>query len=1440
MDDEGTHSQTNALISDVIRLTEEQYEKHQQKANGKFRASCQKIINAALSFKDIISAVAAFDPTQHAASAWTIVSLGLTVTKNYSDLRDALFESSEYLADVLAQCAFIEKNFYLNSNVGVKDDLGNAMVRLYRAILYYTAQIRKAQDPSMGRKLLDCVTAITEHPLTELRASVEKERDNIFRWIGLVRHLCREKEAEIILCQIDKLTESMKHLIEQFGLVNLRVAEGAFYDSYINEHEDFCLPDTRTELHSRILDWADSTEGHCIFWLNGMAGTGKSTIARTVARSFKDKGQLGATFFFKRGEADRGNARYLISTIMRQLITRHRQLVPDVLNAIENDPNISSKFLSEQFDKLLLKPLLKLRLNQPTTTVIVIDALDECDREDDIQVILRLLFRLQNFQSVHLRVFLTSRPELPIRLVFKQNNNHQNMVLHELPKPVIEHDIRLFLEHKLAEIRDDRSLPPDWPGNETIGRLVKMAVPLFIFAATICRFVGERKWRPEKRLEAILHDHAASSAYQMDRTYLPVLNQLLCGSNDREIEQLKQEFQDIVGVIILLATPLPVNALAQLIDSPRDDISNRLDGFHSVLHVPENINSPIRILHLSFRDYLVNRDSSFYVDEKETHGKITSHCLRVMDTTLKRNICGLPSYGTQRMDIESQVINQHLTAALEYSCRYWVYHLKESKGGISQSEILSFLKRHFLHWLEALSLTGMISEAVGIIDTLDSAIWRSMGSEFSDFLYNAKRFTLKYAYIAKAAPLQLYCSSLVFSPMQNTIRKVFANDIPKWLHTLPQVEDSWSPALQTLEGHLYSVQSVAFSPDGQILASGSIDSTIKLWDIKTGTELQILKEHSSSVQSVAFSPDGQTLASGSEDDTIKIWDAKTGTELQTLKGHHTYYVQTVAFSPDGRTLASGHDDQNIKIWDAKTGSELQTLKGHSSSIRSVAFSPDGQTLASGSDDHTTKIWDTKTGTELQTLKGHSSFVQAVAFSPDGQTLASGSDDHTTKIWDAKTGTELRTLKGHLGPIQSVAFSPDGQILASGGSSDEIIKIWDVKAGTELQTLEGHSNYVKSVAFSPDGRTLASGSDDKTINIWDAKTATELRTPGGHSSYVQSMAFSPDGQTLASGSDDKTIKIWDAKSGTELLSLKGHSDLVRSVAFSPDGQILASGSDDKTIKIWDAETATELQTLKGHSDRVQSVVFSSDGQTLASGSSDEDIKIWDAKSGTELLSLKGHSNYIRSVAFSPDGHILASGSNDKTIKIWDAKTGTELRTLKGHSDRVQSVAFSPDGKILASGSSDETIKIWDAKSGTELQTLKGHTNYVRSVDFLSDGQTLVSGSDDKTIKTWDIKTGTELQTLKGHQSASVSQLAANMGYTGSRFSSIPQLHDNCDSTSHLSNSPVSSSDDWLALAGENVLWLPPEYRRFSCFAFKDATIAMGYYDGRVSIIGFHAP
>ncbi len=539
------------------------------------------------------------------------------------------------------------------------------------------------------------------------------------------------------------------------------------------------------------------------------------------------------------------------------------------------------------------------------------------------------------------------------------------------------------------------------------------------------------------------------------------------------------------------------------------------------------------------------------------------------------------------------------------------------------------------------------------------------------------------------------------------------------------------------------VTSVAFSPDGKTLVSGSWDKTIRLWDAATGKPLgEPIRGHEGSVSSVAFSPDGKTLASGSDDSTIRLWDAATGKPLgEPLRGHEES-VSSVAFSPDGKTLASGSNDETIRLWDAATGKPLgEPLRGHENFVGSVAFSPDGKTLASGSWDNTIRLWDAATGKPLgEPLRGQENIVHSVAFSPDGKTIASGSNDETIRLWDAATGKPLgEPLRGHEVSVTRVAFSPDGKTLAS-GSWDSTIRLWDAATGKPLgEPLRGHERSVHSVAFSPDGKTIASGSDDSTIRLWDAATGKPLGEPlRGHQVPVLSVAFSPDGTTLASGSWDSTIRLWDAATGKPLGEpLRGHERSVTSVAFSPDGKTLASGSWDSTIRLWDAATGKPLgEPLRGHEGQVTSVAFSPDGKTIASGGAD--TTMWDAATGKPLGEpLRGHQGLVLSVAFSPDGKTIASGSGDKTIRLWDAATGRPLgEPLGGHERNVSSVAFSPDGKTIASGSGDNTIRLWDAATGKPLgEPLRGHENGVDSVAFSPDGKTLASGSWDSTIRLW---------------------------------------------------------------------------------------------------------
>jgi WD40 repeat protein len=287
--------------------------------------------------------------------------------------------------------------------------------------------------------------------------------------------------------------------------------------------------------------------------------------------------------------------------------------------------------------------------------------------------------------------------------------------------------------------------------------------------------------------------------------------------------------------------------------------------------------------------------------------------------------------------------------------------------------------------------------------------------------------------------------------------------------------------ISTIAGHTGEVNTIDFSPDGRKFASGSDDTSIKIWNLSDRQELRTLKGHTDWVYSVAISPDGQTIVSGSKDNTVKVWDLNTGRKLHSLKGH-TSYVDTVAISPDGQKLVSGSYDKTIAIWNLKTGEELRTLKGHAAEVLSVAISPDGLRLASGSTDRTIKLWNFNTGQEIFTIRGHTGDVNSLAFSPNGQKLASVSDDRTIEIWNPNTGRKIRTLTGHLADVNSVAFSPDGQKIAT-GSDDKTIRVWNLITGEIVATLRGHSAPVWSVAFSPDGQTLVSGSADKTIAIW---------------------------------------------------------------------------------------------------------------------------------------------------------------------------------------------------------------------------------------------------------------------------------------------------------------------------------------------------------------------
>ncbi|KAM6513282.1 hypothetical protein FALCPG4_015725 [Fusarium falciforme] len=1170
-----------------------------------------------------------------------------------------------------------------------------------------------------------------------------------------------------VLLEIDQnllhIDKKLLDITQKAVLDRLPAVVEASFDSRAEEHNPICLHGTRVDLLRQISEWADDPRAEAIFWLNGMAGTGKSTISRTVARSFATTGCLGASFFFKRGEADRGSLSKFVTTIAAQLVSRVPAFAPHAKNAIDADTTIFGKATQEQFKKLILEPLSRIPQDtrKTATLVVVVDALDECERDDDIKLIINLFSRVKALQSPRLRILVTSRPDLPIRLGFSAiTGKYQDLVLHEMPEHLVEHDISAFLRHELAVIRtnyntsvpEDRQLPASWPGQSNIQILVQMAVPLFIFAATVCRFLADRRCgNPDKQLQEVLKYRTRSQESQLDATYLPVLNQLVIGLPIRQREKALQEFRVIVGSITILASPLPTCALAQMLSVSKDTIDGRLDLLHSVLSIPPSSSSPVRLLHLSFRDFLVDVEkrgkNPFWVDEKYSHGKMAANCLRVMNERLRTDICDVNAPGTSRSAITPQEVDACLPPEVQYACLHWVYHIQQARDRVSDGELVHhFLTRHFLHWIEALSLMGRASESIGIIKTLQSLLNPEASVEVSSFLSDAIRFVLANVSIIDKTPLQIYSSALAFAPEKSIIRYTFESEIPSWISLAPEAETDWSSCLQTLEGHSGPVRSVAFSHDSTLVASASDDRTVRIWRTDMGDCVQELEGHSGPVRLVAFSHDSTLVASASDDRTVRIWRADTGDCIKDQSD----WVKAVAFSHDSTLVASASDGPTVRIWRADTGECIQELKGQSDWVKSVAFSHDSTLVALASYDRAVRIWRADTGDCIQELEGHSHSVRSIAFSHDSKFVASASDDRIVRIWRIDSGDCVRELKGHSRPVRSIAFSHDSKLVAS-ASDDRIVRIWRADTGECIQELNGHSRSVRSIAFSHDSALVASTSDDWTVRIWRIDISGCVQELNGHSRSVRSVASSHDSALVASASDNRTVRIWRIDSGDCVRELEGHSRSITSIAFSHDSALVASASRDKTVRIWRADIGDCVQELKGHSDWVRTVAFSHDSTLVASASQDKTVRIWHADTGDCIQELEGHSDWVKSVAFSHDSTLVASASDDRTVRIWRADTGECIQELKGHSRSVRSIAFSYDSALVASASRDKTVRIWHADTGDCVQELKGHEGWVRLVAFSHDSTLVSSASDDRTVRIWRTDAGDCVQTVHiGHR------------------------------------------------------------------------------------------
>jgi WD40 repeat protein len=587
------------------------------------------------------------------------------------------------------------------------------------------------------------------------------------------------------------------------------------------------------------------------------------------------------------------------------------------------------------------------------------------------------------------------------------------------------------------------------------------------------------------------------------------------------------------------------------------------------------------------------------------------------------------------------------------------------------------------------------------------------------------------------------------------------------------------------------VNSVAFSPDGKLLASGGWDDTVRIWDVATGKELRKLTAHKAMVGRVAFSPDGKVLASrGSLDGSVKLWDPLTGTQLQKFTGLSNInpwrfnHDSALVFAPDGKTVAATAR-KAIVFFDVASGAETRRLESHVYGI-TLAYSPDGKILASGGVDeghdvYSLRIWDAAAGKELRKCDLPKNEPPTyLSFDPNNNgKLAAVVAEDVMHIFDVNTGKEVVPLK-HYWPSR-VVYAPDGKSVASAGSGP-MIRHWNTATGEELyRDREGHSASVGTVAVSPDGKLVATGGGD--IRLWDPATGKQVRrieVKGG----VSSLAFAPDGKSLATGGQDKIVHLWDVETGKAIGELKGHKLRIIGIAYSPDGKLIASGDAQATIRIWDVASGKDLQEIdnKTGADEGLSLAFSPDSKTLACAGAWNDTSFipkagtvfkingkevksdgvfniqgvtmthkegyfvlqWDVNTGKELRRYGGLNDKIKSVAFSPDGATIAATSKDGKVCLWDTASGEERLHILAHPQHKEAghstspcVAFAPDGKTVVTASTDRTIRFWDARTAKERGRLQAGDSPLMALAIARDGKTLVTASSDTTALVWDL-------------------------------------------------------------------------------------------------------
>ncbi|KAJ6605467.1 hypothetical protein DFH09DRAFT_967241 [Mycena vulgaris] len=1142
-----------------------------------------------------------------------------------------------------------------------------------------------------------------------------------------------------------------------------------------------CLEDTRADVLKSIEDWIDDVDGPNLFWLHGHPGTGKSAIATTVRNRLESAKRLGSCFFFRREDFTVQTPESLWCSVgydLAQQCTSIRQVVLEQSKLHSIDPDVSdyTTILNHLLGAILgvLLPTYPEKL-----PVIVIDALDECGgREQPRSYQRKLLLALSMWQShsKQLKIFVTSRDEGDIRRVLGQGGLTSRVL--EVGRNVSgtsSSDIKTFFKYRFHEIRQMFMIKEPWPTELQLQSLTDTAAGLFIWASTVVSLVEDGP--PVAQLARALKMSTPRSG---GTDTLAHLYQDILSSKFIDPLQISL-FITVAGTILVARTPLSLEDLAQLFpELETTDVGWACNQLKSVL----DVQSGVHFVHQSFVDFLVTRptDSKFYLNKEHRERRFTAACFSSLDNLHFNMGCIETSY-LRNDDISG--LRDRIPNHLKYSSQFWATHLKNSGAeAFPRNTVAKFMKSQLLYWLEVMSIEKMVGKAVESLATLMTWSVDTHDEEVTMHVKDALSFVRFFGLPISIAAPHIYLSALVFTPHNSITRKTYLQLIPGVLKLEAGAEMGWSSLQGVLRGHSKGVRSVAFSPDGRHIVSGSSDFTIRIWDANSQQQIgEPLHGSDSEVGCAAFSPDGQYIVVGSSDRIVRIWDASSREQIgEPLRGH-TGSVACAAFSPSGRSIASGTTDGEVRIWDTETHLQIGEPLPHPRNLQSVSFSPDGRHIISNAG--RVLLWDVASQQLLrelssssfsslafspdcryivythgpnismgilevsmqqqigEALRGHRSYLECAAFSSDGRRLVSGSHDTTIRIWDVYNQQQIgEALHGHTTVVRCVAFSPDGQRVVSCSALDNKVFIWDAESQSQVQqtvpVLEDSKAYVTSVAFSPDGmQIISAGGYDHTIHIWDTHSHQQIREPlRGHKKRVKSIAYSPDGKYIVSAANDSTVRIWSSDSYQEVGEPRVHGhDLMTSVTISPDGrQIISAGYG--SIYIWDVNRQQEGADRRCNRE-AHCLAFSPNGKYFVSGHNYESsLWIWDPQGDQLGEPMDGHTLGVEAVSFSPNGKYLVSASRDHSLRLWDPEKRSQIgEPLHGHLDSVISVAFSPDGSFIVSGSADRAVGIWDTETQQQSgRQLWDHPAAVRSVAVSPNGKYIISGSAD--VRIWD--------------------------------------------------------------------------------------------------------